>query len=64
MTRPIPSELLTRIQEHAHWVKTFREEGQQFVSMHGAKNRSNPPFFAPPIPTPHLSTLVHLHRSE
>ena len=31
MTRPIPPDLLTRIQEHEHWLETFRKEGQQFA---------------------------------
>jgi uncharacterized protein YjbI with pentapeptide repeats len=35
MTRPIPPELLAEIREHERWVKTFREEGQQFVRRGG-----------------------------
>lgn len=31
MTRPIPPEWLTRIQEHQRWLETFKKEGQQFV---------------------------------
>jgi uncharacterized protein YjbI with pentapeptide repeats len=31
MTRPIPPELLARIQAHERWVETFQEEGQQFA---------------------------------
>ena len=31
MTRPIPPELLVRIQEHERWLETFKEEGQQLV---------------------------------
>jgi hypothetical protein len=31
MTRLIPPELLTRIQEHQRWLETFKKEGRQFA---------------------------------
>jgi hypothetical protein len=31
MTRPIPPNILRRIQEHEHWLETWKEEGQQFA---------------------------------
>ena len=31
MTRPIPPDLLARIQEHERWLETFKKEGQQFA---------------------------------
>jgi uncharacterized protein YjbI with pentapeptide repeats len=31
MTRPIPPDILTRIQEHQHWLDTFKKEGQQLA---------------------------------
>lgn len=31
MIKPIPPDLLARIQEHERWVKTFGDEGQQFA---------------------------------
>lgn len=31
MTRPIPPDLLKRIQEHEHWRETWKEEGERFA---------------------------------